>query len=109
VTAPGYRHAPSPPPPCPRCGRLMGDNDRVMHGVCASCCRRQRVRRTDPTGPEHWLDIAMREVLPNLDNATDPDVIGAYGIEGPGTCTCHLIPGEHPENECGALTWKATR
>jgi hypothetical protein len=89
----------------------MGDNDRVTRGICARCQRQgQRTRRTDPAGPEHWLDIAMREVLPNLDNVTDPDVIGAYGIEGPGSCVCHLIPGEHSEAECGALTWKkATR
>lgn len=37
--------------------------------------------------------------LPNLDNAGDGTV------DGPGSCTCPLIAGEHLENECGALTW----
>ncbi|WP_157936903.1 hypothetical protein [Geodermatophilus chilensis] len=53
------------------------------------------------------FDAEMRAFLatgaPLLDNPSDgtPD--------GPGTCTCRLIPGEHPENECGALSWKAIR
>lgn len=29
--------APSPPPPCPGCGGVMGDGDRVHHGRCSGC------------------------------------------------------------------------
>lgn len=36
--------APSPPPPCPSCGGVMGDGDRVTAGCCA-LCRRLRSRR----------------------------------------------------------------
>ena len=60
-------------------------------------------------GPEHWFDIAMREVIPNLDNVTDVDRIGAFGLEAPGACTCPDLPGEHTEDECAAEGWKQVR
>lgn len=36
--------APSPPPPCPGCGGAMGDGDRVSHGRCGLCRRRDVFR-----------------------------------------------------------------
>jgi hypothetical protein len=64
---------------------------------------------TAPTSFDAEMRAALATGEPLLDNVTDPHLIGAYGIEGPGSCTCPLLPGEHLENECGALTWKATR
>ena len=41
--------------------------------------------RLSDTAPWHdWFEQAMKSGEPNLDNITDPDVIGTYGLEWDG-------------------------
>ena len=60
--------------------------------------------RLSDTAPwQDWFERAMNSGAPNLDNVTDPDVIGPYGLEW-DHCACGTrIPGDVDEcDECRA-------
>jgi hypothetical protein len=54
-----------------------------------------------------WLTEEMNRQtaagIPNLDN------VGDGTVDGPGTCTCPVLPGEHNDDQCAAALWEQVR
>ena len=57
----------------------------------------ERLSDTAPWGD--WFERAMNSGAPNLDNVSGGE------IDGPGICTCPVLPAGHTDDDCAAETW----
>lgn len=59
---------------------------------------------TTPASFHAEMEAAAAAGLPLLDNVAD-----SCDPDGPGACTCPVLPHDHLENECGAAMWARLR
>lgn len=55
---------------------------------------------TAPSSFHAEMEADARAGRPNLDNVSDGE------HDGPGTCTCTAITGDHTDADCLALAWE---